>query len=106
MDLLNEAYERDAGRDTANLVRIDGAYFHGFCDEGDDLVYTQGPVKPIVEEGVHDVTVYGVKAKLYYWKAIASYWPGGKRGRGLVVLEGTDSEVDAKAKFKRKQDGL
>ncbi|QXO10216.1 hypothetical protein pEaSNUABM37_00257 [Erwinia phage pEa_SNUABM_37] len=106
MDLLNEASERDAGRDTERLQRVDGAYFHGFCDKGDDLVYTSGPIKHVVEEGIHDVTVYGMKAKFYYWVAIAPYWPGGKRPRGLVVLEGTDSEIDAKAKFNRKQDGL
>lgn len=106
MDLFNYAEEQHAGRDTERLQCMDGVYFHGFCDKRDDLVYTRGPIKPVVEEGIHDVTVYGIKAKLYYWKAIAPYWPGGKRGRGLVVLEGTDSEVDAKAKFKRKQDGL
>lgn len=106
MDLLNEAVERDAGRDTGDLVRMDGIYFHGFCDRGDDLVYTRGPVKPIVEDGIHDVTVYGSNAKLYKWTAFSPGWPGNLRPRGLVVLESTDCEVDAKAKFERKQDGL
>jgi len=106
MDLFNYAEEQHAGRDTERLQCMDGVYFHGFCDKRDDLVYTRGPIKPVVEDGIHEVTVYGQKAKLYYWTAISPSWPGGKRPRGLVVLEGSESELDAKAKFERKQEGL
>lgn len=105
MDLFNEAVEQSAGRDTTRLKRLDGVYFHGFCSELDDLVYIRG-LQPPLSDGVHDVAVYGVRAKMYYWQAIVPYWPGGIRPRGLVVLEGTESELDAKVKFERKQDGL
>lgn len=103
MDLLNYAKERDEGRSTDDLVTVTGAYFHGFCDKGDDLVYVkEGTALP--EAGIHDVTVYGQQAKLYYWFATQEGW--GVRGRGLVVLEGTDCAADAKMKYEEKRGHL
>lgn len=104
MDLFNYAVEEEAGRSTRTLETLHGCYFHGFCDQGDDLVCIRSGT--VVDTGVHDVMVYGQPAKLFYWVAEDPSWPGGKRPRGLVVLEGTDSAADAERKYLSKVVGL
>ncbi len=114
-NLYNFEEEKRKGNETTALICLHGVYFHGFCDDHDDLVYftkedavffgpQQNTCMQDLAPGYYDVVVYGEAAVLYYW--VDNSNPNKPRGRGLVVQPNTPWQVNAVSKWQEQHQFL